>query len=315
MNTSLQSLFRDLRTAHGVQFLLELGYYETEFTFYGCAYLENGKVYYKISEDAEDIYNFVESAALRNIYPSNVMQFTQKYAVPSGMKEIISKELKKELAKQLRSHYPKAFFESLYALAEKRKTNEAASELWAEADLLDGLFEANKMNDFEQLVEYCYTEGSLTDGEYHNLCAWIAAERASMQDDSASKDAKEKTFYGIGYYDAQGNLKHMIDTKKSQIFEATVRLEKEGCIISPIYEEILWYKIGETITVARERFEEIIKQKFDEAYMNRIKAFRSLAQPIDPSEFRALCEQAQAQWGDNARETMLHYGRVWGILS
>ena len=102
----------NVRVAEEVGEKAELGYFDTEFTMYGCAFLnpQDGKMYYKVSSLAEDIYDFIEMSAQKKIYPSNVMTYTRKVPVPSGMKELIARDVKQELAQKLRSVYPKEFF-------------------------------------------------------------------------------------------------------------------------------------------------------------------------------------------------------------
>lgn len=84
-NLQLLAKMHDKVVAEEVGKMAELGYFDVEFTMYGCAYLEDGKRYYKVSPDAADIYRFIERANLRKILPSNVLQYTKKCAVPAGM--------------------------------------------------------------------------------------------------------------------------------------------------------------------------------------------------------------------------------------
>ena len=132
MTGNLQMLMRlhDEVVAEEVGQMSELGYFDAEFSMYGCAYLENGKRYYKVSPDAADIYRFIEQSNLRNIFPSNVIQYTKKCAVPAGMQEVIAQDVKVELAKQLAENFPIEFFETLYRLADQVTEDRASALLW-----------------------------------------------------------------------------------------------------------------------------------------------------------------------------------------
>ena len=86
-NLNMMMKFRDIQVAEDIGKKAALGYFDVEFTMYGCAYWD-GERKYKISPNKEDIYRFIEEANLKEIYPSNVMQYTERCPVPSGMKEI-----------------------------------------------------------------------------------------------------------------------------------------------------------------------------------------------------------------------------------
>lgn len=49
---------RDMQVALDVAQRAELGWFDIEFTMYGCAYWQNGKRYYKLSAYNEKIYDF-----------------------------------------------------------------------------------------------------------------------------------------------------------------------------------------------------------------------------------------------------------------
>lgn len=52
---------RDLQVALDVQRRAEMGWFDVEFTMYGCAYYQNGERYYRVSTHDEKIYNFIEN--------------------------------------------------------------------------------------------------------------------------------------------------------------------------------------------------------------------------------------------------------------
>ena len=45
-NLNMMMKFRDLQVAEDVGKKAELGWFDVEFTMYGCAYLNDGKMYY-----------------------------------------------------------------------------------------------------------------------------------------------------------------------------------------------------------------------------------------------------------------------------
>ena len=217
-NLSAMMHMHDLRVAEDIGKMAELGWFDVEFTMYGCAYMFEGKMCYKISSEAKDIYDYIEHGAKQGVYPSNVLSLTEKCPVPAGMKELIAQDVKKDLGRKLREVYPQAFFEELYALAQAVTTNSAAALLWAEAEALEGVFEEEKLKYFEELVDYAYSCRKLEQTEYAALLQWIASERRDMEDDFVSKDIFEKTLYGIAYAGEAG-IEYMTNAQKEYVYE------------------------------------------------------------------------------------------------
>ena len=152
----LMMKLHDAQVADDVRRMAELGYFDTEFTMYGCAYVESDRRYYKISPNAEDIYSFIEKSNLQSIFPSNVYEYTKKCPVPAGMKEVIAQDVKMELAKKIRDSFPEEFFVMLANLADDVTDDSAAEYMWSMVDELEGVFDIERLRRFEEQMEYIY---------------------------------------------------------------------------------------------------------------------------------------------------------------
>ena len=99
MNSIKKNKFRDYLVAEAVGEQLELGWQDTEFIMYGCAYLnkEDDIVYYKVSEKLDNLLDFISCAIKQNIFPSNIDSISVTRAVPNGMRESVAQEIKKQL--------------------------------------------------------------------------------------------------------------------------------------------------------------------------------------------------------------------------
>ncbi len=75
----------------------ELGWFDVDFTMHGCAYLQNGKVHYKVSSRQKISINLQKQPHWKKIYTSNVLSFKEKYPVPSGMKDLIATDMKRKV--------------------------------------------------------------------------------------------------------------------------------------------------------------------------------------------------------------------------
>ena len=75
---------RDLQVAMDVARKAEMGWFDVEFTMYACSYAIGEKRYYKISAEAEKIYDFIENSRQNGCIASNIMKMTKKCPVPVG---------------------------------------------------------------------------------------------------------------------------------------------------------------------------------------------------------------------------------------
>lgn len=291
----------------------ELGWFEVEFIMFGCAYLLDGNVHYKVSSQAEDIYHFVESAAVEKIYTSNVLRYSEKCSVPSGMHDLIATDVKKDLARELRRRYSPAFFAELQNLAESTEQNGAVDLLWEEADALEGVFSEEKLDEFEMLVAYAYMHNGVDLPTYRNLMKWIHEERKNMDDRPISKDFYEKTIYGFAY-EKDGSIKYVDNVLLSYIYEKMEQIEQEGYITTPILSHTFWFEQNrQTAQVVRE-FKALMEEKYDRAYMEKIKAIRKSRAMISEEDMLQQIASVQEQYGEHAARTMLRYAYNRGLL-
>ncbi len=312
-NLSAMMHMHDLRVAEDIGKMAELGWFDVEFTMYGCAYMFEGKMCYKISSEAKDIYDYIEHGAKQGVYPSNVLSLTEKCPVPAGMKELIAQDVKKDLGRKLREVYPQAFFEELYALAQAVTTNSAAALLWAEAEALEGVFEEEKLKYFEELVDYAYSCRKLEQTEYAALLQWIASERRDMEDDFVSKDIFEKTLYGIAYAGEAG-IEYMTNAQKEYVYEKMHELEQAGSFTTPLFSKTYWYNYVYRLVDVNRDFKKKIRQELDEPYINKIMAIRTGECALTKEAYASFAEAIRKKYGDKPYETLLRYGYRWGVV-
>ncbi len=309
-NLKMMMKFRDLQVAEDVGKMAKLGWFDVEFTMYGCAYLEQGNMYYKVSPNAGDIYEFIESSGLKNIYPSNMYSVTQKCAVPSGMKETIEQEVKLELAKTLQNIYPKEFFELLNQLAEDVTVNTAKDFLWQQVDELEGLFETEKLRLFENLVNYIYSCKILEKEEYHKILAWLKEERKSMEEDFVCKDIFEKQMYGILYRE-NGQERYLENARKEYVYEKMHEKEQQGEFVTPIFSKEYWYNYTYRLPDVMQNFKKNLKEYYNKEYVENLECLRQ--RTYDKEKFLLILSEVRAKYGEKPAETLCRYGYRWGI--
>lgn len=305
--------FRDIQVAEEIGRKAELGWFDMEFTMYGCAYLENGCMYYKVSPEAGDIYQFIEQCNLRDIYPSNVISFTETCPVPAGMKELIAQEVKKDLARKLRTLFPQAFLSFLQELAQRVTTDSASDLLWQEAEALEGQFEEEKLSRFEELVNYSYSCRKISSLTYQNLLRWLAEERKSMRDDFVSKDILEKTLYGI-VYENGAQYTYLENAQSSYIYAQLHTLEQQGVLVSPVFAKTYWYNYVYRLPDVKRDFKALLRHDLNEAYLDKLRQIRTNTAPVDTAALQAQRASVQQQYGAQAAETLTRYLHRWNIV-
>lgn len=312
MTGNLQMLMQlhDERVAEDVREMAELGYFDTEFTMYGCAYLECGKRYYKVSPEAADIYQFIEHANLHNVFPSNVCQYTKSCAVPAGMKEVIAQDVKVELAKQLSDLFPRDFFVMLQQLAEQVTTDGANEFLLEKRDALEGLFDIEQLRRFEDFLNYMYSCRRITPEEYSGFHSWLKEERKSMMENFETKDIFEKTMYGAMYFDG-GRKQYIENARLEYVYEKVYAFEQQGGVVTPVFAKTFWYNYRYRLADVIQDFKKMLHSTFNEEYLNKLEKIRR-TDSFDVL-FKENVKKVRDCYGEKAVETLLRYGNRWGI--
>ena len=305
----------NVKVAEDIGKMAELGYFDVEFTMYGCAYWnpENDKMYYKVSSLAEDIYTFTETAMLQHMYASNIVAETKTMPVPSGMKELIAQDVKMSLARELQKIYPKDFFVNLYQLAARCANNQAADVLWQEAEHLAGRFDEEQLRRFEEMVNYTYSCRSIKEDTYQQLIDWLKEERSNMADDFVSKDIFEKTLYAVAY-EQDGAIQYIENAQKDYIYEKAYTLEQQGIFVTPVFSKTFWYNYEYRLADVKKDFRVLVREVMNAEYIEKIKTLRGTVNSDLADQLSNMICEVSAKWGDNCANTLTRYAHRWGIL-
>lgn len=306
----LMMKLHDAQVADDVRRMAELGYFDTEFTMYGCAYMENDRRYYKISPNAEDIYSFIEKSNLQSIFPSNVYEYTKKCPVPAGMKEVIAQDVKMELAKKIRDSFPEEFFVMLANLAGDVTDDSAAEYMWSMVDELEGVFDIERLRRFEEQMEYIYTCRKITWETFKNLRVWLKDERKSMLENFETKDIFEKTIYGMMYLDGD-RMRYVENARMEYVYERLYDVESKGGMATPIFKRTYWYNYSYRLADVMQDYKKTLRGYYDRTYLDELEKLRRTDANRDL--FIDTYRSVKKLYGDKAGETLLRYGNRWGI--
>lgn len=306
---------RDEACASGASFLASLGAFGEDILMYGCAYLENGKVIYRISPDAGQIYQFQTRSAHQQLYPTAVADNIHRTTVAGGMREQIAYEAKLALAHQLQTQYPRCFFELLEPFTKTPANNSSFALLAEMADTIDGYFDDGKMQLLEGTMELAYDAKVLDEEGYQSLSQWLQKTRHQMEGDTIVQDKICRTMYGFCYQETNGVIKSVLNAQAVRVYERRAALLQAGKLAGPMMQRTYWVKDFGQISTARENFKALLEQLQNEDYFALLSAIKILPTAIDQTAFQQALAQIEASGASKAIADFKGYGYRWNVLN
>ena len=135
---------------------------------------------------------------------------------------------------------------------------------------MEGRFEEEALRQLEVLIVYAYSCKTIRTETYHDLLAWLAEERKSMDEDVCCKDIFEKTFYAIAYQTESG-WKHVINARRGYIYQKKHTLQQQGIFVSPIYSDTYYYNYTLRLPQVHKRFEQEAQAYLNPHYLQTLE--------------------------------------------
>lgn len=142
---------RDEICAQRIGQIAEMGCMEEEIIVFGCCYLEDGKVKYRVSSDKDEIYRFLLKASDDKLFPTPVQELTVRQIIPTDGKDEVLYQVKRKLAQKLKMLYPAEYFAQMRPFVEQEAGNAAWPLLEQLREDMEGLFEADELHFYEML--------------------------------------------------------------------------------------------------------------------------------------------------------------------
>ncbi len=312
-NLNMMVKFRDLQVAEAVGKKAALGWFDMEFTMYGCAYLNPmlDKICFRISERPEDIWSFVRASEHKGFFASRVVHMTRKYPVPSGMKNLIAQDVQKMLAYELQKQYPRHFFKALREIAEVCTVDIAEGFLRNETERLEGVFEKEELARFLEQATYFYNCCALSETTYRCFLHWHKEEMLNVMDDVVSKDIFEATLYGMGY-EENGVIRYMANANQGTLYNKVQDLEEKGCFVGPVMTKRYWYNYTYRLPDVITDFKELLRATYSPAILQNIKKLTCKTE-TQKSQAQILFNDTKETWSEEARKTLKGYLCRWGL--
>ncbi len=305
---------RDEACASGASFLASLGAFGEDLLMYGCAYLEQNKITYRISPDASQIYQFQETSTHQNLYPTAVSSYVHRSAVPGGMREQLAYQVKLTLARQIQAQYPRYFFELLDPLAQTPANNSSFPLLTTMVDAIDGYFNAGQLQLLDGTIEFAYNAKLLDNQHYQQLQQWLTETRRQMESDPIVQNKISRTLYGFCYQDNDGTIKSTINARIEKIYERHTIIKQSKKLVGPLLQQTYWMKDFNEISTAREKFKLWLEQLQNESYFSLLATIKKLSTAINQNAFQQALSQIESTGKPQAIADFKWYGRLWNVL-
>lgn len=304
---------RDLKCSWDIAEMAALGKFEEEFIVYGCCYVEDGQVFYRMSTQEDEMYLFVEQCMERGVYPSPVQSILNRTLVPSGMQDEYLYKTKIMLAKQMQEQYPSELLKQFAILAEIDENNSAAELLYRIKKSLVGCFVRERLELVQGIILFAYQQKKLTRQTYQDLQQWLAYVYRQMEDDVVIKKNVQRTFYGLAYRNEAGKVKYFTNARKSEVYKRREQLLCQGIWTTPIVQKTYYFEQQPNLSQIRTEFIQQMGQWMDDDYWQVLDTINQLSTGILPVQWKKLQEQSVLERNEVVEEYFKFYQHMWQL--
>lgn len=305
---------RDMCCIAAVGDMAEMGRFDEEFCMYGCAYLENNQITYRISPVAEQIYRFTEEGIYQEHYPTRVYIYQKSLAVPAGMKEKIERGVKLKLARVLQRTYPASFYHLLNEFGQLPAVDQGRSILEELKDSTEGHFNELECQLLEGTVQIAYEAKQLKMDSVVYMKQWLEKTRKQMEDTPVIQRGLSRTFYGFCYQLKNGDIKTVVNAQAVPIWEQHSKMKREGIIAGPVLHQEKWFGNTGEISEGRAEFRKTVQEIQNERYFTLLCALKALKSVVDVEQFKKTLALLGETGCKEAIEDFRGYGYRWNCL-
>ena len=292
--------------------MYELGYMDDEYTFFGTAYIEEGKRRCYISSDREKVYAFVKKCREKDIYPSVIENKIKRVRVNGGEKEQVAQQLKLDFAKELGTKYPRAFLEKLQIIALCPINNKAAALVRRVRDNLEGCFDEDALQLLEGVVEFAYEAKILTNAEYYEHIEWLKREREFLAERTRAATNFRTKIIGFAY-EKNNKIKYYSNAVEARAMEKRKELLCQGVFVTPVFSKEYYFNDFNELPQCIDKFDKYIESRMDGQYLKLIRILYEMIPEINITSLKELETGVMEKWGRGADETVRYYKTLWHL--
>lgn len=302
---------RDMRCASDVSRMAALGRFDTEFLVYGCAYQHQNKIYYQISDNQKAQQDFFQQSVRQNCYPTPVVRYIHRSAVPAGMEEQIMQETKLQLAQQFKQQYPRQLFVQLSQFANQPNVDYAAPLFNQWFHNIRYQFESEQLQLFAQTLLLAYQAKKLTAASFSALEQQLQNILRQFDDDPVCQERFNRTFYGFRYQTMDGKIAQTIDAQYTTVFDQYMQSLQNNSCTAPIFSKQYTFSDFSYLATARKDFTEQLHAYQNSSYFSLLNQLQTLSAAISQNQFLQVLEEQPNQ---ACKDVFTYYGRRWQLL-
>lgn len=301
---------RDFQCSQEVEIMDKLGFIDEEFTAYGCAWREQGTVFYFLSGSQEEVKIFSEKNE-RAIWTTPVEQFMQRLSVPSGLYEELNQKTKVLLAKKMQLMYTSRLFDCIERVCSLERQGSAYEILCTLQEQLEGLFDRDKLNYFAAIVESTYIAGKLTAEQYTALQKWLTANFKQMEDDIVVEERYQRRIGGFYYRKPDDSLNLYVNAKEQFVYQQANVYMQKGYQVLPIFWKTYWSNTMENGKVAREQFQKDLQIVLADGILERVLEIKALPSVVPEQVYCQVAQNLQKEGTHFEQEAWKQLGAYW----
>ena len=305
---------RDACCIAAVGNMAAMGRFETSFSTYGCAYLQNDEIVYRVTPEAEQLRTFVTESALHGMYPTGIMNDNWSTPVPTGMREEMAYQAKLRLAHKLQQAYPHAYFRLLQPFCNTAASNDAAPVLWDMVQALDGHFDNKELQLLEGTCQIAFDAKLLNRESLQALQHWLYKTKRQMENDPVLQTDLSRQFYGFCYRQKGKPIQAVVNAQPLLVWEQHDKASRSGYLTGPIIKETCWFENAAHIPDGRTKFRQTVLQLQGEAYFQMLQSIREFTSAVDSIQFQQALAQLEQTGAAHAIADFKQYGYRWNCL-
>jgi len=303
---------RDAICANRIGFIAELGGMEEELVVYGCCYLEDGKVKYRVSSNKEELYRFLVYETDKPLYPTPIHSLTERCIIASGEEEAVRNQLKRKLARNLQQQYPAEFFERFQPFVAQAASEQAWPLLQELREQIEGHFDADELQLYEMLLKQSVQRKLLSTEKEACAYQWLGRNRSQMEADTVVKERFERTFYGFVYDDEEKSCCTEASMDLDKIVDRKIHLEQHGIYTSPILTKTFWFAENRELPGLKGRFKKWLQSLTDIFLQKWLQELPKLSAAVDRAAYQEMV-QKKADLPEESQRVLQWYGKLWNV--
>lgn len=286
----------------------ELGGFAEEIMIVGCAYKADDDIFYRVSDDPNEIYLFYKDAAIQGLLPTIPQCYVRREIIPAGQRERMITEAKLACVRQMRRDFDARFWQCFDVLAKIDATNNFRELFEGQRQALEGRYNREVLELFAVFLNDAIRRRFLSLEDYKYFTTWLAANYEKMVDDWMVKERYERTFYGLAYFMEPTTINYLVDTTPFNLFLKQQDLRLQNFKVTPIFYKTCQYKENAALPKIRKQFNEWLKEitrKWAVPYELEINSGEKRCPPFDTITFNKLSMPAQ--------RTLQYAQKLWGL--